>query len=48
MLEKYGPNEKNVLYKTDLISNFTIAWENLVQIGSLVKEIQNLGENDVQ
>ena len=46
MFEKYGPKvKKNIINKIVLPSNFIIVWENLVQIGSLVTEIQNLGGN---
>ena len=34
-----------VIHKIVLPLNFTIVWEHLVQIGSLVTEIQNFGEN---
>ena len=37
--------KKNYIYKIVLPFNFSIVSENLVQIGSLVTEIQNFGEN---
>ena len=42
MFEKYEPNENKMSStKTILLLIFTIVWENLVQISSLVTEIQN-------
>ena len=45
MFEKYGLNEKDVIHKFILPFNFTIVWDNLVQVGSLVTEMLNFGEN---
>ena len=45
MFEKYGPNEKKYRQQNRCIFNFTIISEKLIQIGSLVTEIQNCGED---
>ena len=46
VFKKYVPNlKKNVIYEIVLPFNFTIVFENLIQIGSLVTEIQNYGVN---
>ena len=41
MFDKYGPNEKKFNQQNCFIINFTIVSANLIQIGSLVTEIQN-------
>ena len=43
-VEKYGPNWINVINKIVLYFDFTVESENLIQIGSLVTEIQNFGD----
>ena len=46
MFEKYGPNEKNDIHEIIYLPfNFTMVWENVVEIGSFVTEIQNFGKN---
>ena len=45
MFEKYRPNEKKCRLQNRFAFNFTIVWENLVKIDSLVTEIQNFAEN---
>ena len=43
VFEKYRPNEKKKYHQQECyISNFTIVSASLIQIGSLVTEIQNL------
>ena len=46
MFEKYGLNEKKMSStKSFYFIYFTIVWENLIKIDSLVTEIQNFEEN---
>ena len=45
MFQNNWSNDKNVIYKIVLNYNFTIVWENLVQISSLDTEMQNSEEN---
>ena len=45
MFEKYGPEQKTGINKMFFIIHFTKVSEKMVQIGLLVTEIQNVGEN---
>ena len=46
MFEKYVPYVKNFIHKIVLLYNLTWVPEKMVQIGSSVIEIQNVGENE--
>ena len=48
MFENYGSHDKNVINKNLFSLIFTIVFENLVQIGSLVTEIQILEKIYIQ
>ena len=45
MFQKYGSNQQTVINKIISIFNFTKVSKNLVQIGPLDTEIQNVSEN---
>ena len=45
VFQKYGSNQQTVINKIISIFNFTKVSKNLVQIGPLVLEIQNVSEN---
>ena len=45
MFDNYEPNKKNTINKSVLFLIYTIISTNLIEIGSLIIEIQNFGRD---